>query len=110
MSLVLRWRAPARRLTLRWRGPEGMVGAIARDPVAPIAGVIGPPGPAGGPPLRIDQASPAATWTLAHGLGRIPMVQTFLANGEPVIADIVATATQITVTHAQPQAGFVLAS
>ena len=108
MSLILRWRAPARSIVTRWRGPDGMVQALARNPELPIAAIVGPPGPGGGAPLRID-ASSASTWILANPLGRIPTVHVFLASGEPVITDVAATASQITVTFPSPQQGFVLA-
>ena len=42
--LALRWRVPPRPLATRWRGPLGMSGALARDPVLSIAGIVGPPG------------------------------------------------------------------
>lgn len=113
MTLVFCWRVPDRLVATRWRGPEGMSAALARDPSTPIAAVIGPPGPAGmggagGAPTRID-ASLAATWILPHPIGRVPMVQVFLGSGEQVIADVTANTTTITVSHASPQTGFVLA-
>lgn len=111
MSLTLRWRAPARGIVTRWRGPDGMVQALTRNPELPVAAIIGPPGltgPGGGAPLRIDAAS-ASTWILANPLGRIPTVHVFLASGEPVITDVAATTSQITVTFPSPQQGFVLA-
>lgn len=119
MSMVLRWRVPDRAIVTRWRGPEGLADAVARAPDLPIAAVIGPPGPTGatgatgptGMPLRID-ATLSSTWILSHGLGHIPMVQVFLdaagSAGEQAIADVEASATTITVTHASPQSGFVL--
>lgn len=86
--------------------------ALARDPAANIAAIIGPPGPQGpaarSEPLRIE-APFAATWNLAHPLGHVPAVQVYLTNGEPVLADLVATDSRITVTFPAPQAGFVLA-
>lgn len=106
MSLVLRWRIPERRIAARWRGPAGMAAALNRRPATPIAAIVGPPGPRG-QPLRLD-ASLAATWILPHPLGRAPMVQVFLADGEAVAADVQADPTQITVTHAMPREGFVL--
>lgn len=114
MSLVLRWRIPPRRVETRWRGPAGMAEAVARPAPQPFAAIVGPPGPAGpagppGSPLRLD-APLAATWTLAHPLGRIPMVQVFLAEGEPVLADIAATPSAVTVSFAAPRQGFVLIS
>lgn len=111
MSLTLRWRAPARSVVTRWRGPDGMVQAVTRNPELPVAAIIGPPGPPGtgeAAPVRID-AGPAATWILANPLGRIPTVHVFLTGNEPVITDVAATTSQITVTFPSPQQGFVLA-
>ncbi len=113
MTLVLGWRAPARLITTRWRGPAGMVQALERNPELAVAAIVGPPGPPGqgGPgtaPTRID-ASLASTWILANPLGRIPTVHVYLASGEPVLTDVQAGTTQITVTFPSPQQGFVLA-
>ena len=117
---TLRWRVPPRPLTTRWRGPLGMAQALARDPVLPVAAIVGPPGPPGpagsqgpggptGAPLRLD-ASLAATWILPHPLGRVPAAQVVLANGESVITDLSATPAAVTVVFAAPHAGFVLVS
>lgn len=110
MSLALRWRVPDRRIVTRWRGPAGLAESVARNPEAPFAAIIGPPGPpgSGSGAVRLN-ASLAATWVLGHSLGRVPGVQVFLSSGEPVITDIAATSTQITVTFPSPQQGFVLA-
>ena len=110
MSLTIRWRTPARRITTRWRGPAGLAQALTRNPQMPVAAIIGPQGPAGASamPVRIA-ASLAATWILANPLGRIPTVQVFLATGEPVLTDVQASTLQITVTFPSPQQGFVLA-
>ena len=113
----LRWRAPPRPITTRWRGPLGMAQALARDPVLPVAAIVGPPGSPGPPgpvgqtgaPLRLD-ASLAATWILPHPLGRVPAAQVVLASGESVIADLFATPAAVTVVFAAPHAGFVLVS
>lgn len=112
MTLTLRWRVPERPVTTRWRGPEGMAQALAREPTTAIAAIIGPPGPQGpiGPdslPLRID-APLAATWILSHPLGRLPTVQVYLSTNEQVLTDVSITTTQITVTFPSPQQGFVL--
>ena len=117
MSVTLRWRVPPPPITTRWRGPLGMAQALARDPVLPVAAIVGPPGlqgptgPTGasGTPLRLD-ASLAATWILPHPLGRAPAAQVVLANGESVIADLFATPAAVTVVFAAPHAGFVLVS
>lgn len=117
MTLTLRWRAPSPSIATRWRGPLGMALALTREPLLPVAAIVGPPGPIGPPgpvgpqgaPLRID-APLAATWILPHPFGRVPAVQVVLASGESVIADLSATATAITVIFAAPQQGFVLVS
>lgn len=117
MSVVLRWRVLQRPIVTRWRGPLGMAQALSRDPVLPVAAIVGPPGatgttgPAGPPgaPLRLD-ASLAATWILPHPLGRVPAAQVLLASGESVIADLSATPAAVTVVFAAPQQGFVLVS
>lgn len=51
------------------------------------------------------QAATAATWTIPHSFGRRPAVSVYLATGEEVDADVVATPTQVVVTFASPQAG-----
>ena len=117
MILALRWRVPPRPIATRWRGPLGMAQALTRDPVLPVAAIVGPPGVAGatgpagppGAPLRLD-APLAATWIRPHPLGRVPAAQVVLANGESVIADISATPAAVTVVFAAAQAGFVLVS
>ena len=117
MSLVLRWRVSPRSIVTRWRGPLGMAQALTRNPMLPVAAIVGPPaaqGPQGqagpvGAPLRLD-ASLAATWILPHPFGRVPAAQVMLASGESVIADLSATPAAVTVTFAAPQQGFVLIS
>lgn len=123
MTLQLRWRAIPQPIATRWRGPLGMAQALTRDPLLPVAAIVGPPGatglagaqgptgPAGptGGPLRLD-ASLAATWILPHPLGRVPAAQVVLASGESVIADLSATASAVTVVFAAPQEGFVFVS
>ena len=117
MTLRLRWRAIPQRIATRWRGPLATTQALVRDPLLPVAAIVGPPGeqgpagPAGptGAPLRLD-ASLAATWILPHPFGRVPAAQVVLASGESVIADMSATASAVTVVFAAPQQGFVLVS
>lgn len=41
-GLLLRWRVPDPPVTLRWRGPQGVLDAIARLPVTQLAGFIVP--------------------------------------------------------------------
>jgi hypothetical protein len=88
-----------------------MIASLARYPSLPVAAIVGPPGPAGASAVtRYDVLSPAGTWTINHDLGRVPIVQPYLASGEQIIADIVASDTTITVIFGQPTAGFILAS
>jgi hypothetical protein len=110
MILTLRWRVADRAVTTCWRGPEGMVQALTREPEQSVAAIIGPPGPPGpsSQPLRIN-ASLASTWILSHPLGRLPTVHVYLSTNEPVLTDVSITTTQITVTFPSPQQGFVLA-
>lgn len=75
-----------------------------------IVAIIGPAGPAGSGTIRFNQVAPAGTWIIPHGLGREPTAQVFLASGEMILPDVTVDATHITITHASPQAGFVLAA
>lgn len=57
---------------------------------ANIKGDPGPPGPPGAPgqPYRHHQATPSATWTIPHGLGKRAMFTlTLEGDSEPVNAD-----------------------
>ena len=111
--LILRRFRPEPPLVLRRFGPDGRLAALAaQDPLNPAVMVIGPPGAAGaqgpaGATVRFDFTA-SATWIATHGLGRIPLVQVYLASGEAVLAEISATTTNITITHAVPQTGFAL--
>lgn len=52
-------------------------------------GPPGPPGPAGGETFVYDRAGvPAATWTIAHGLGRRVHVTVAGDDGREVEADV----------------------
>ena len=81
-------------------------------PLLRLSGVSGPQGPIGpqgqsAEPQRVDFVN-VATWIAAHSLGREPGVIVYLEGGEWVVGNVVATAINFTVTHAQPQTGFVL--
>jgi hypothetical protein len=55
MTLVLQWRRPEPALTVRWRGPDDRIAAVAAaDILAAIPTLIGPPGPPGELPETID--------------------------------------------------------
>ncbi len=58
--------------------------------------------------LEIQVNSPSATWILSHTLGRNPIVDVYLTNGEKILADVVTTNNQIIVIHSQPTTGFVV--
>ena len=70
-------------------------------------GAQGPAG-AGGGVIVFNQSTPASTWTISHTLNRIPMVQVYDSSGDEVIADVVSTNINITVTFASPQTGTVV--
>lgn len=109
MPMVLQWRVIEPPIITRWRGPLPSPASIEQHIQNPVAGIIGPPGPIGpvGAPARIDVTA-AATWILSHDLGRVPLVQVFLASGELVVADVVADDAHVTVTFPTATAGFVL--
>lgn len=51
------------------------------------------------------QSAAAATWSFSHSLGRLPTVALYLASGEEVETDIVASTTQVVATWPSPIAG-----
>lgn len=51
-----------------------------------------------------SQVTPGATWTVPHGLGRIPAVQVLVA-GEVVYSDVYPTATEVVIVFPSPTAG-----
>jgi hypothetical protein len=72
-----------------------------------------PPGGGGGEPdpptdtaLVHDQATPAATWTIPHLLGRLPVVAVYLRTGEVVDTDLDADTAQAVLTFPAPTAGW----
>lgn len=115
-ALVTTWFALVPDLATGWIGPDGRIETMLQsrpdgDAVPVVFGPRGERGFTGLPgqaPSRID-ASLAATWILPNPLGRIPLVQVYLAGGEQVIADVAADTAHITVTFPSPQQGFVLA-
>lgn len=70
----------------------------------PVPGPPGPQGPPGSAHVHV-QTAPAATWTITHGLGRVPVPVVLDPAGHMVIADLALSATTAVVTHAQPRAG-----
>lgn len=47
-ACALRWRVPDRILVGAWRGPCGMIAALERNPLTPIATIVTPPARGGG--------------------------------------------------------------
>lgn len=88
---------------------QGAVGVPLPGPPGPAgpAGPAGPPGPPGGSGLEHVQSTPAATWTIAHGFGRLPWSVLVLdASGTVVLADTENPDLNTTVlTFAAPMAG-----
>lgn len=66
-------------------------------------GPAGPPGPTGGAVVH-QQTTPAATWTVPHTLGRLPLVQ-LVVGGQVVLTDLDVTTTQAVATWPQPTTG-----
>ena len=60
--MLLQWRMPDPPIVLRWRGPDGVIAAMAAsNPPIPVPTIIGPPGTTGppgpeGPPFDINAA------------------------------------------------------
>jgi hypothetical protein len=66
----------------------------------------GPPGPAGSGATEFTFPTPAATWTIHHGLGRHPTVQLIDTTGGQFDGDVeFPDLLTVVVTHAQPTAG-----
>lgn len=83
------------------------------DAPAPIVveisevGLVGPPGPSA-PGVTVyvhTQSTPAATWTISHGLGRVPHGVTVYISGELVDTDVDVDATTVVLTFSSPMAG-----
>ena len=91
----------ARGLVLRFvRAPAAIAALI---PAVQVAG-----GDGGGATVQqFNQASPLATWTINHNLGRTPIVQVFSVGGMELLADVInPTANQTQVRFASPTAGY----
>lgn len=66
----------------------------------------GPPGADGsGASYVHTQDTPAATWTVIHGLGRVPHNVQILIGGEEVFTDTQIDATQVVITFPSPTTG-----
>lgn len=71
--------------------------------------VVGPRGPAGGGAVVYPVSVASATWTLTHNLGRLPMINVYVA-GAQVDADIDVTTTHAVITFAAPATGYAVIS
>lgn len=74
-----------------------------RTVLVPMRGPAGPSGSADA--VTHVQSTPAATWTIPHGLGRVPSVVTVWIGGDLVDTDTHADATHVVLTFAAPTAG-----
>lgn len=85
-------------------GPPTVTVAAPAAPTVHVVPVAGPPGPAGG--FVHTQATPAASATIDHPLGRLPNVAIYV-GGVEVETDVSATNSTVTVVFPAPTA-FVL--
>jgi hypothetical protein len=53
-GFVIQWLVPARRAPIQWIGPAGALEVVRRNPMAPVAGLVVPPGSAGAVPEPDD--------------------------------------------------------
>ena len=60
-------------------------------------------------PTKFPMNTPAATWTITHSLGHIPIAEVFDATGNKILVDVFVDMTYIVVTFPFPSVGFVLA-
>lgn len=67
-------------------GDTDLDGVLDPAVVEQFRGPQGPAGPAGGA-LNFVQATPAATWSITHNLGRLPGVIVII-DGEQVLTDV----------------------
>lgn len=76
-----------------------------RIALVPVRGPQGPAGAAGGEGTVFPQPTPAGTWTIPHGLGRIPHGVTVYVAGELVDTDTHVDATYVVLNFASPTSG-----
>jgi len=93
------------------RGTRNLI--VQRGPVALVIQRNGLPGPAGGggaaAPIRFDQASALATWTVNHNLGREVTPQIYSTGGVMLAAEILRVSlNQFQVLFDVPTSGFAL--
>lgn len=112
MSLALQ--LSSRTTSLVVEGRELTVGPVARALTVVDVGRVGPQGPRGltGPagPAGVEylhtQASASSTWTIAHNLGRQPVVEVRTVGGVVVIADVLHLSADVAQVYlASPMAG-----
>lgn len=101
---------PARTLTaIQTPAPATAPKVLEPSDVLTGISVYVPASTTGASPQAFAFATPAATWTVPHGLGRNPMVQLVDDAGAVIDADIdFPDPNTVVVTHAQPLAGSVL--
>lgn len=74
--------------------------------VVPVPGLRGPTGPAGTGGFVYVQSSPAATWTITHGLGRHPVGVLITVGTSQVDTDVeFPDLNTVVLTFAQPTTG-----
>lgn len=61
--------------------------------------VVALPGPAGagGSGIVWTQSTPSASWTIPHGLGRLPVVAVYDNAGNEILAEVFADSTHVAV-------------
>lgn len=59
--------------------------------------------------VKFDINTPAATWTIAHNLGRVPIAEAFDINGNKILVNIHVDITYIVVEFPFASTGFVIA-
>lgn len=86
--------------------PVTVVEAPPAVPDVEVLAVPGPPGAAGSGAFYVHtQGTAAGTWTIPHGLGRIPHAVTVYIAGELVDTDTHVDAIYVVLTFAAPAAG-----
>jgi hypothetical protein len=78
---------------------EGLAIAGTAVILGSLPGFVPTPSSPGSNPLVFTQGTPASTWSLPHGLGRLPAsIELYDSTGAKFDAQITATATTVTVT------------
>lgn len=72
-----------------------------------VGNIRGPQGASAGEIHQ--QATPLATWTFNHALGRLPAVAVYFGS-ELVLAPVSATSSQVSVIFPSPQVGYLILS